>query len=84
MVSWFHLVLNSTGPTKNEHVRDDIGSLRVELTEEHLKEISNAVPIEEVAGDRASESIMNFTNKLKREYFLRETHLRTNRQRAKS
>ncbi|XP_060668400.1 probable aldo-keto reductase 1 [Ziziphus jujuba] len=46
------------GPTKIEHVHDNIGSLRLKLSEEELKEISDAVPIEEVAGDRASENIL--------------------------
>ncbi|XP_057960423.1 probable aldo-keto reductase 1 [Malania oleifera] len=38
------------GTTKVKNLVDNIGSLRVELTEENLKEISDAVPIDEVAG----------------------------------
>ncbi|KAK0600946.1 hypothetical protein LWI29_019885 [Acer saccharum] len=41
------------GTTKIKNLDDNIGSLTVKLTkEEDLKEISDAVPIEEVAGDR--------------------------------
>ncbi|KAF3454331.1 hypothetical protein FNV43_RR04778 [Rhamnella rubrinervis] len=46
------------GPTEVEHIEDNIGSLRVKLSEEHLKEICDAVPIDEVAGSRISEDIM--------------------------
>ena len=41
-----------SGTTKIKNLDDNIGSLTVKLTEEDLKEISDAVPIEEVAGDR--------------------------------
>ncbi|KAK0600128.1 hypothetical protein LWI29_011909 [Acer saccharum] len=41
------------GTTKIKNLDDNIGSLTVKLTKEDLKEISDAVPIEEVAGDRA-------------------------------
>ncbi|PON73857.1 Aldo/keto reductase/potassium channel subunit beta [Parasponia andersonii] len=54
------------GTTKIKNLNDNIGSVRVKLTEEDLKEISDAVPIEEVAGDRTPESISknswNFAN----------------------
>ena len=42
----------SSGTTKINNLEDNIGSLRLKLTEEELKEISDAVPIEEVAGGR--------------------------------
>ncbi|KAI9186238.1 hypothetical protein LWI28_015149 [Acer negundo] len=41
------------GTTKIKNLDDNIGSLTVKLTKEDLKEISDVVPIEEVAGDRA-------------------------------
>ncbi|KAB1227462.1 putative aldo-keto reductase 1 [Morella rubra] len=53
------------GTTKMKNLDDNIGSLMVKLTEEDLKEISNAVPIEEIAGGRsfhAGELIWNFAN----------------------
>ncbi|KAG6703115.1 hypothetical protein I3842_07G067700 [Carya illinoinensis] len=41
------------GTTKIKNLDDNIGSLKVKLTGETLKEISDAVPIEEVAGSRS-------------------------------
>ncbi|XP_023914038.1 probable aldo-keto reductase 1 [Quercus suber] len=38
------------GTTKIRNLDNNIGSLKVKLTEEELKEISDAVPLEEVAG----------------------------------
>ena len=38
------------GTTKIRNLDNNIGSLKVKLTEEDLKEISDAVPLEEVAG----------------------------------
>ncbi|KAH9687961.1 Aldo ket red domain-containing protein [Citrus sinensis] len=43
------------GTTKIKNLDDNIDSLRIKLTKEDLKEISDAVPIEEVAGDRDPE-----------------------------
>ena len=40
------------GTTKLENLNINIGSMSVKLTNEDLKEISDAVPIDEVAGDR--------------------------------
>ncbi|GMY20030.1 putative aldo-keto reductase 1 [Fagus crenata] len=40
------------GTSKIKNLDNNIGSLKVKLTEEHLKEISDAVPIKEVAGGR--------------------------------
>ncbi|EEF49672.1 aldo/keto reductase, putative [Ricinus communis] len=45
------------GTTKIKNLESNMGSLRVQLTGEDLKEIAAAVPIEEVAGDRAHESM---------------------------
>ena len=48
-----YICFNISGTTKIKNLDDNIGSLTVKLTkEEDLKEISDAVPIEEVAGDR--------------------------------
>ncbi|XP_059437678.1 probable aldo-keto reductase 1 [Corylus avellana] len=41
------------GTTKIKNLDDNIGSLKMKLTEASLKEISDAVPIEEVAGGRS-------------------------------
>lgn len=45
---------NTTGTTKIKHVDDNVGSLKVKLTAEDLKEITDAVAINEVAGSRNS------------------------------
>ncbi|GMY16779.1 probable aldo-keto reductase 1 [Fagus crenata] len=42
------------GTTKIKHVDDNVGSLKVKLTAEDLKEITDAVAINEVAGSRNS------------------------------
>ncbi|XVF42170.1 hypothetical protein PTKIN_Ptkin01aG0338100 [Pterospermum kingtungense] len=47
------------GTTKIKNLDQNIGSLRVKLTADDLKEISDAVPIEEVAGDRNYDSMKN-------------------------
>lgn len=44
------------GTTKIKNLDNNIGSLRVKLTEDDVKEISDAVPIEDVAGDRSNEN----------------------------
>ncbi|PON73855.1 Aldo/keto reductase/potassium channel subunit beta [Parasponia andersonii] len=49
------------GTTKIQNLDDNIGSVRVKLTEEALKEISDAVQIEEVAGARNYENFMNYS-----------------------
>ena len=43
---------NFIGTTKVRNLDDNIGSLAVKLTEEDLKEIHDAVPINEVGGQR--------------------------------
>ncbi|KAJ0080609.1 hypothetical protein Patl1_23324 [Pistacia atlantica] len=49
------------GTTKIKNLDNNIGSLLVKLTKENLKEISDAIPIAEVAGDRAYDSMRNVT-----------------------
>ena len=44
------------GTTKIKNFDDNLGSLKVELSREDVDEISNAVPIDEVAGLRHSEN----------------------------
>ncbi|KAK9215206.1 hypothetical protein WN944_007210 [Citrus x changshan-huyou] len=54
------------GTTKIKNLEDNIGSLTVKLTNKDLKEISDAVPTEEVAGGRYPDSFdktsWNFAN----------------------
>jgi hypothetical protein len=46
LIGWF------TGTTKVQNLDNNIGSLALKLTQEDLKEICDAVPINEVAGER--------------------------------
>ncbi|KAE8010047.1 hypothetical protein FH972_006445 [Carpinus fangiana] len=48
------------GTTKIKNLDDNIGSLKKKLTEASLKEISDAVPIEEVAGGRGYQNMEHF------------------------
>ncbi|KAM3705116.1 hypothetical protein ACB098_03G055300 [Castanea mollissima] len=48
------------GTTKIKNLDDNIGSLNVKLTEDDLKEITDAVPIEEVAGGRSHQNMDHF------------------------
>lgn len=45
------------GTTKIKNLDQNIDSLRVKLSADELKEIGDAVPIEEVAGDRNYDSV---------------------------
>ncbi|KAK6911399.1 NADP-dependent oxidoreductase domain, partial [Dillenia turbinata] len=49
------------GISKIKNLEDNIGSMKVRLTEEELKEIADAVPINEVVGARTPEGIDNVT-----------------------
>ena len=49
-----------TGTTKIKNLENNIGSLKVKLTEEDLKEISDAVPMQEVAGGRSFQNTDHF------------------------
>ncbi|KAL7177847.1 hypothetical protein ACSBR2_031079 [Camellia fascicularis] len=49
--------------TKVNNLHSGIGSLALKFTEEDLKEISDAVPMDEVAGDRDLESLVKFSRK---------------------
>lgn len=51
------------GTTKPKHLDEDIGALRVKLTEEDLKEITDAVPVNEVAGCRMFDAYYRATYK---------------------
>ncbi|KAL4637476.1 hypothetical protein ACB092_03G080000 [Castanea dentata] len=48
------------GTTKIKNLDDNLGSLNVKLTEDDLKEITDVVPIEEVAGGRSYQSMDHF------------------------
>lgn len=51
----------TVGTTKIKNLDDNIGSLRVKLTEEDVKEISEAVPLNEVAGAKIYESMIHLS-----------------------
>ncbi len=51
LMRWF------TGTTKINNLDNNIGSLTVKLTQEDLKEICNAMPINEVAGERNTKEL---------------------------
>ncbi|XP_059649351.1 perakine reductase-like [Cornus florida] len=46
------------GTTKKKNLDDNVGSVRVKLTKEDIKEISDAVPVDEVAGASITENLM--------------------------
>ncbi|GAB2211462.1 hypothetical protein Droror1_Dr00024775 [Drosera rotundifolia] len=48
------------GTTKIKNLDANIGSLKFKLTEEDVREISSAVPIDEVAGNRTYEGMSSF------------------------
>ncbi|XP_058769709.1 perakine reductase-like isoform X1 [Vicia villosa] len=48
------------GTTKLKNFENNIGSLNVKLTEEQLREISDAVPVEEIAGKRDYGSLLKY------------------------
>ena len=50
-----------TGTTKVKNLASNIGSLAVELNEEDLKEICDAMPIGEVGGDPDYELLSKFS-----------------------
>lgn len=47
----------SSGTTKIKNLQENIGSVDVKLTSDDLKELSEAVNIEEVAGSRQGEAL---------------------------
>ena len=49
------------GTTKVRNLENNIGSLAVELTDEELKEISNAIPVHEVAGEREFDILYKYS-----------------------
>lgn len=55
------MVVPIPGTTKIKNLDDNIGSFKVKLTEEDLKEICDAVPVNEVAGGRTYESMTQAT-----------------------
>lgn len=53
-------LFDTIGTTKLKNFENNIGSLTVKLTDEDLREISEAVPNYEVAGTRESEMLNNY------------------------
>lgn len=45
------------GTTKIKNLHENVGSVNVKLTDDDLKEICEAVPVEEVAGGRQGEAL---------------------------
>ena len=41
-----------TGTTKVKNLDQNVGALAVKLSDEHIREISGMVPVDQVAGDR--------------------------------
>lgn len=54
-------IFDTIGTTKLKNFENNIGSLAVKLTDEDLREISDAVPIYEVAGKREFDSLSKYT-----------------------
>lgn len=57
----FLLYLCFKGTTKLHHLECNIGCLTVELKKEDLKEISDAVPCSEVAGERDTSNALKYS-----------------------
>ncbi|KAL9266571.1 putative aldo-keto reductase 1 [Drosera capensis] len=55
------MLLKFAGTTKMKNLDANIGSLKLKLTEEDVKEISSAVPIDEVAGNRTYEGMSSLS-----------------------
>lgn len=53
-------LFDAIGTTKLRNFENNIGSLSVKLTEEDLREISEAVPVDEVAGKREYDSLSKY------------------------
>ncbi|KAL6955920.1 hypothetical protein U1Q18_046616 [Sarracenia purpurea var. burkii] len=49
------------GTTKIKNLDDNVGAVRVKLTKEDVKEITDAVPVDEVAGGRVRDAVDKFT-----------------------
>lgn len=53
-----HKPCDITGTTKVKNLEENIGSVNVKLTKEEAEEISNAVPLDEVAGSKINEALL--------------------------
>lgn len=49
------------GTTKIKNLEQNVGSLKVKLTKDDIKEISDAVPISEVAGTRNTDNFQEIS-----------------------
>ena len=55
MLNWICYAFSGT--TKVKNLQENNGSVKVKLTEEDLKELSDAVPINNVAGQRTTDAL---------------------------
>lgn len=59
-----YIYVYNTGTTKIKNLDGNIGSLALKLTQEDMKEISNAVPVDEVSGEREMALLSGYCYKL--------------------
>jgi len=57
----YSYLFDTIGTTKVKNFENNIGSLNVKLTEEDLKEISDAVPVAEIAGNLENHSLSQYS-----------------------
>lgn len=62
-VIFFFLELKFTATTKIKNLESNIGSLTLKLTKDDLKEMCDAVPIEEVNGEREYDVFAEYSYK---------------------
>ncbi|KAM0992289.1 hypothetical protein ACFX13_010729 [Malus domestica] len=53
-MAWYQFL----GQLRKKNIDDNIGSLRVKLTKDDMKEISDMIPINAAAGERLTDSLM--------------------------
>lgn len=56
-----NIFIDTAGTTKVKNLDNNIGALAVKLTEEDLKEISAAVPIDKVSGQREMDVLAKYS-----------------------
>ena len=57
-------LFDTIGTSKLRNFENNIGSLTVKLTEHDLKEISDAVPVNEIAGEQEYDSLSKYSGSL--------------------
>lgn len=55
MLTFLEPIMWIVGTTKTKNVDDNVGSLEVKFSKDDLKEITDAIPISEVAGYRMAD-----------------------------